>query len=149
MKKLRWEMKIFITELKRPDSSAYETLLRKKAICINTNIDKVTIFWVLHDKVVLLTRRQLERGTRNRHQRIFRKVLTMSDIYIYRKYWLKDEFYMTLMELRLDFLEYIWRSLHSCFYLWTWLRGDLKSSVLWNWKSCNHNPNIKPNIFQI
>ena len=40
-------------------------------------IDKVKIFCVSHDKVVLLTSRRSERGTRNRHQIIFRKRLTL------------------------------------------------------------------------
>ena len=74
-------------------------------------------FTANNDKVALLTRRCSEWGTRNRHQRIFRKVLTI------RKRWSKDEFFMTL-KLILDFpftyiqiflntLEYIWWSLQS------------------------------------
>ena len=62
-----------------------------------TNIDKVKIFCVLHDKVALLRKRCSERGTRNRHQRIFRKVLNHV-----RKGWSKDDFFMTL-KLILDF----------------------------------------------
>ena len=42
----------------------------------NTNIEKVEILYVLHDKVTLLRRRRSERGTRNCHQRMFRKVWT-------------------------------------------------------------------------
>ena len=42
---------------------------------ISTNNDKVKIFCVLHDKVALLTGRFSERGKRNCHQRILRKVL--------------------------------------------------------------------------
>ena len=81
------------------------------------NIDKVKIFCVIHDKVALLTRRCSEWGTRNRHQRIFRKVLTI------RKRWSKDEFFMTLklildflftyIQIFLNILEYIWWSLQS------------------------------------
>ena len=41
---------------------------------IYTNIAKVEIFHVLRNKVALLTRSHSEQGTRNRHQRIFRKV---------------------------------------------------------------------------
>ena len=56
---------------------------RKKAIYLyysyNTNIDKVKIFCAIHDKVALLTRRYSDEcGTRNRHQRIFRKVSTIA-----------------------------------------------------------------------
>ena len=42
---------------------------------LSTNIDIVKIFCVLHNKVALLTRDVLKWGTRNPHQRIFRKVL--------------------------------------------------------------------------
>ena len=35
------------------------------------------IFCILHNKVALLTRRCFERGTRNCHHRIFKKVLTI------------------------------------------------------------------------
>ena len=41
-------------------------------------------FTANNDEVALLTGRCSERGTRNRHQRIFRKVLTI------RKCWSKD-----------------------------------------------------------
>ena len=41
---------------------------------IYTNIAKVEMFHVLRNKVALLTRSHSEQGTRNRHQRIFRKV---------------------------------------------------------------------------
>ena len=44
---------------------------------ISTNVDKVKIFCVLHDKVALLTGRCSERGKRNYHQIIFRKVLIL------------------------------------------------------------------------
>ena len=59
-----------------------EKLLRKKAIYLYfntyTNIDKVKIFCVIHGKVALLTRKcSDEWETRNRNQRIFRKVLTI------------------------------------------------------------------------
>ena len=66
----------------RPAVSAGEKLLRKKLyICIiytYTNIDKVKIFYVIHNEVALLTRKCSERGTRNCHQRMFRKVLTIN-----------------------------------------------------------------------
>ena len=44
-----------------------------------TYISKVEIFHVLvlHNKVAMLTRKLSERGTRYRHERIFRKVLTI------------------------------------------------------------------------
>ena len=41
---------------------------------IYTNIAKVEMFHVLRNKVALLTRSHSEQGTRNCHQRIFRKV---------------------------------------------------------------------------
>ena len=49
---------------------------QKKAFC-NTNIEKVEILHVLHDKIALLMRRRSERGTRNCHQRLLRKVWTI------------------------------------------------------------------------
>ena len=42
-----------------------------------TNIGKIKIFSVIHDKFAMLTRRCSEWGTRNRHQNIFRQVLTV------------------------------------------------------------------------
>ena len=74
-------MIINVNELEQTSSqSITQKLFRKKlfALCyIDTDIDKVKIFCVLHDKVALLTRRCSERGTRNRHQRVFRKVLIL------------------------------------------------------------------------
>ena len=69
LKKLKAEQTSIVHKVRK--------LLGKKAICIikyYTNIDKVKMFHVLHNKVALLTRRRSERGTRNRHQRTFRKV---------------------------------------------------------------------------
>ena len=61
------------------------------------------MFCVLHNKSCTANKRCSERGTRNPHQRIFRKFLT---IYIYyRKHWSKDEFFMTLKKLRYGFLK--------------------------------------------
>ena len=54
-----------------------EELLRKKLLLQYPNIDKVEIFHVLHNKAALLTTRRSERGTRNRHQIIFRKAWTI------------------------------------------------------------------------
>ena len=48
---------------------------QKKAFC-NSNIEKVEILHVLHDKVALLMRRRSERrGTKNCHQFLERFVL--------------------------------------------------------------------------
>ena len=86
MKKLCSKTLKTLTELNRPVAVQYMSrqTSQKKAICINstlvysvsqyyTNIDKVEMFYVLHNKVALLTRRHSEWGTRNRHQTIFRK----------------------------------------------------------------------------
>ena len=66
----------------KPAVSASEKLLRKKQyICIiynYTNIDKVKIFCAIHNEVAPLTRKCSEWGTRNCHQRMFRKVLTIN-----------------------------------------------------------------------
>ena len=86
-----------------------------------TNIGKyicIMVYWHLYYSILtLLTRRCSERGTRNRHESIFRKVLTI------RKRWSKDEFFMTLklildflftyIQIFLNILEYIWWSLQS------------------------------------
>ena len=48
---------------------------KKLFVLYHTNIDKVEVFCVLHDKVSLPTR-CLERGTGNRQQIIFGKVWT-------------------------------------------------------------------------
>ena len=94
-------------------------LFRKKAFVLqHTDIEKVEIFHVLHNKVALLLRRRSKRGTRNHHQIIFSKVWT---IYIENAGQKKDEFFMILIKLRLflqiflDILEFIWWSLHSSF----------------------------------
>ena len=49
---------------------------QKKAFC-DSNIEKVEILHLLHDKVALLMRKHSERGTRNCHQKGFRKVWTI------------------------------------------------------------------------
>ena len=82
-----------LTELNRPVAVQYmsQQTSQKKAICINsilvysvsqyyTNIDKVEVFHILHNKAALLTRRHSERGLRNRHQIIFGKVGPYSSI---------------------------------------------------------------------
>ena len=87
MKKLCSKTFKTLTELNRPVAVQYmsQQNSQKKAICINsilvysvsqyhTNIDKVEMFYILHNKVALLTRRYSERETRNRHQIIFGKV---------------------------------------------------------------------------
>ena len=61
-------------------------------------LTKLRYCYVLHDKGALITRRRSERGSRNRHQIVFREIWTM-----YGKYWWKNELFMTLMKLRLDF----------------------------------------------
>ena len=71
-----------LSELEQTSSkciSDSEKRLRKKLyVCI---IPILTLteskHFVIHDKVALLTRRCSDWGTRNRHQRIFRKVLTI------------------------------------------------------------------------
>ena len=68
---------------------------QKKAFC-NTNIK---ILQVLHDEIALLMRRS-GWGTRNCHQKRFRKVW---GIYIENVDQMIN-FFMTLMKLRLDFL---------------------------------------------
>ena len=63
------------------------------------------------EEVALLLRRRSEQRTRNHHQKIFRKVWTM---YVENAGQKKDEFFMTLIKLRLflqiflDILEFIW-----------------------------------------
>ena len=68
------------------------------------------------------------------------------------------ESFITLIKIRLNFLFpdlfqhfriYLVVFALKFFYSWAWLRGGAKTFVLWNQKSYNHNPNIKPEIFQI
>ena len=67
-------LKTLINELNRLG----EKLIRKEVLVLwYTNIDKVTIFCVLHDKVALLTRRRSGRATRNREEITLRKSLTI------------------------------------------------------------------------
>ena len=72
-----------VNELEQTSSQCIsEKLFRKKLFVLyytDTDIDKVKIFCVLHNKVALLTRRCSERGRRNCRQRIFRKVLTIQE----------------------------------------------------------------------
>ena len=72
---------LIINELEQTNSQCIsEKLLRKKLFVLQyTNIDKVKIFCVSLDKVALQTRKCSEQGTRNRQQRIFRKVLTIQE----------------------------------------------------------------------
>ena len=66
-----------LNELEQTSSKCISEKLRKNFfVLLYTNIDKAKIFYVIHDKVALLTRCS-EWGTRNQHQRIFRKVLTI------------------------------------------------------------------------
>ena len=63
-----------------------------------SNIDEVKIFCVLHDKIALLTRICSEQGTRNCHERIFRKALTIQENVIKRL-----TFYDAEADIRLSF----------------------------------------------
>ena len=107
----------------------WETSQKKSYLYLSyTNIDKVKIFCVLHDKVALLTRRYSERETRNRHQRIFRKVLTMKTLI---KRWI---FYDSETDIRLSFHRSlstfrIYLVVFALFYSWAWVRSDVK--VIW------------------
>ena len=58
----------------------------------------VKVFFVLHDKVAILTRRRSERRTRNIVTKEFLERF-QPYVHIYRKCWSKDEFFMTLMKL--------------------------------------------------
>ena len=79
MKKLCPEtLKSLINELNRPGSTSVRNVSGKSYLSYNfPNINNTEIFYVLLDKVALLTRRRSELGKRNCHQKIFRKVLTM------------------------------------------------------------------------
>ena len=60
-------------------------------------------YFMSYNKIVLLTRRRSELGSRNRLQIIFRNVWTKY-MSIYKKCWSKDEFFVILIKLRLDLL---------------------------------------------
>ena len=66
--------------------------------------------WVSKLYILILTKsKYVERGARNRHQRIFRKVCTIGiSVYIGNQ---KDQFFMIRITLRLDFLFCIYFSL--------------------------------------
>ena len=88
MKKLRSKtLGILINELNRL-MHKWENY-QKKDICI-TKIDKVEIFYVVYNKVALLTRRLSEMGTRNCHQIIFRKVWAIYLEMLIKKNFLYD-----------------------------------------------------------
>ena len=54
------------TLINEPNQPVHDKLLRKNLFVLQyTNIEKVEIFDVLHDKVVLLMRGRFKRGTRN------------------------------------------------------------------------------------
>ena len=87
---------------------------------LSTNIDTIKIFYVLHNKVALLTKYVLsgeqEIVAKDSYQRIFRKVLPNHHIHIARKHWLKVNFYdPEKLRLVLNILECIWWSFHSSF----------------------------------
>ena len=73
---------------------------QKKAFC-NSKIEKFEILHVLHDKVALLMRKHSEWGTRNCHQKSFRKVWI---IYIENFDQKMNFLYNSLIKLRLNFL---------------------------------------------
>ena len=91
---------LIINELEQTSSKwiSEKRLSKKLFVSQYTKIDKAKTFCVIHDKVTLLAWRCSEWGTRNLHQRIFRKVLTI------RKRWSKDEFFMTLKLILAFFL---------------------------------------------
>ena len=66
---------------------------------MTSNIEKVEIIHVLHNKVTLLRRRS-ERGTRNRHKNIFRKVLPIYIENVNQKIFFYDS---DEIEIRLPF----------------------------------------------
>ena len=77
--------KLYLEVMKLRSQCISEKLLRKKLFVLqHTNNDKVKVFCVLHNKVALLTRTCSEWGTKNRHQRIFRKFLTIKKTLIKR-----------------------------------------------------------------
>ena len=65
-----------------------------------SNIEKVEIIHVLHNKVTLLMRRRSEQGTRNCHKNIFRNVLTMYIENVNQKIFFYDS---DEIEIRLPF----------------------------------------------
>ena len=68
-------LKTLINELNRPVGFVRNFSVKSYLHYSKTNnIGKVEIFHVLHDKVALLMKRRYERGTKNSHQKIFRKV---------------------------------------------------------------------------
>ena len=105
-----------------------EKLLRKKLFVLysynilSTNIDIVKIFFVLHSKVALLTKRCSEFGTRSRHQRIFRKVLP-NHIHIENIDQKINLYDSGETEIRLRMYWVVFGSILS------WVRGDVKSFI--------------------
>ena len=85
-----------INELDRLVHKSENYLRKKLFVSQYTNTEKVETFHVLHEKVALRMRGHSKLGTRNRHQRTFRKV---GNTYVEN-----DKFFKTLMNLRLDFL---------------------------------------------
>ena len=68
-------LKTLINELNRPVGFVRNFSVKSYLHYSKTNnIGKVEIFHVLHDKVALLMKRRYEHGTKNSHQKIFRKV---------------------------------------------------------------------------
>ena len=85
---------------------------QQKGFC-NSNIEKVLILHVLHDNVALLMGKHSEVGTRNCHQKSFRKVWI---IYIEngdQKMNFSCDSDEIEIKLSFDILEYIWWFLHS------------------------------------
>ena len=134
-------LKTLINELNRPASSAYARDLSEKSYLyynIPANINKFKEFCISHNKVALLTRRHSEQGTRNRHQRVFRKVLIIYKNKMLIKRWIfynSDEtdirllFYRSFSTFWNIFGGFALRFfIHGPWYL----EDDIKSSVSWN-----------------
>ena len=80
-------------------------------------------------------KRRYERGTRNCHRKSFRKFWTIRASYMYRKCLSKDEFFTTLMKLKLySFFTDLSQHFGICFVVFALsflihrhvVRGDLK-----------------------
>ena len=112
-----------------------------------TNIEKVEIFLVLHDKVALLIRRRAERRIRNRHQRAvyienFDQKMNFCD---------SDE-----IEIRLPFCRSLSTFENIFGGLYTYIFYSMASSKRWlevicvvKSKAIQRNLNIKLEIFKI
>ena len=124
----------------------WETFSQIKTICIilSTLTLKELKYPCLHDKFSLLMRR---RSLSEEREIVIKELLEKFGPYIYRKCLSKDEYFITLMKLRLDFL-FTDLSQHLTIYIW-WSFYGTYSNFSVNWSSIHFRTNYRVQLWRL